>query len=117
VVEHSHGGDAEDVMAASEKSPVGQRPPSLSSCVRTDGPAILIGKADECVAAAELQPRPSPIGRRLPGNSEYSIITNYVSTRAERCKGVVGVENPVGIREEARLASGVGTQTRLTVNA
>ena len=47
-----------------------------------------------------MQLRPSAIGPRLPANSECSIITNYVSTRANRCKGVVGVKNFGGGRRD-----------------
>ena len=46
-------------------------------------------------AEAESQFRPRVFGHVVRPSSEYSIITNYVSTRAERCKGVVGVKKVV----------------------
>ncbi len=96
-------------MAASGKFPVGARPPPLPSFSTIEGPAILVGWASECSAEAESQLRPSAIGRRLRANSEYSIITNYVSTRRTGCKGVVGVKNPeVGVyRHAAGMADSV----------
>ena len=67
------------------------------------------GTADE-----EPRARPAAIGRCVRPSSEYSIITNYVSTRAKRCKGVVGVKNLEAVKKngEARKRTGPSPGTR-----
>lgn len=90
------GADSEGVTEASKITLVGHGVASFPTRAEVAARTILLGSPDECAMEADLELGRSTIGRRLAANSEYSIITNYVSTRTKRCKGVVGVKNSNG---------------------
>jgi hypothetical protein len=97
--------DTKEVTAAREKPLVGHKVASLLASVRAGSTTSPIGSPNESAAETELGLKSCAIGDRLPANLEYSLITNYVSTRAERCKGVIGV-NRVNTKNEGNLNIG-----------